>query len=209
MDLSHPLGVVTTSVDGDVLRVLALADAEFTASQVHELVGEHSLAGVRNSLERLSVQGIVLRRGAGKAYLYQLNREHLAASSIGELARLRERFIERLVVELKTWQVAPLYSSLFGSAARGEMSTESDIDILVIRPAHVVSDNEYWSSQLYVLSRKIKAWTGNGADVLEYGEEELRGSVKRDPVIVRALQEGIVLWGDSSSWKTKKKLVKT
>ncbi len=211
MDLRHPLGVVTTSVDGDVLRVLALADAEFTASRVHELVGEHSLAGVRNSLERLSVQGIVLRRGAGQAYLYQLNREHLAAAAIGELARLRERLIERLVGELKTWQVPALYCSLFGSVVRGDMSTESDIDILVIRSKRVLGDNELWGAQLYELGRKIKTWTGNSADVLEYGEEELHGEAMHDPVIVRALQEGIVLCGESSTWKLRstKKLMTT
>lgn len=46
------------TVDGDVLAVLARADAAFTAPRVQELIGQHSVPGVPKVLNRLAGQGI-------------------------------------------------------------------------------------------------------------------------------------------------------
>jgi predicted nucleotidyltransferase len=197
MELAHPFRVVTPTVDGDVLRVLALADASFTASQVQKLIGDRSVAGVRNCLERLHTQGMVLRSSAGKSYLFRLNREHLAAPAVGELARLKERLINSLKELVSSWQVTCAYSALFGSAARGDMRVSSDIDLFVVRRAEVSADDEVWTNQLMELSRRVHAWTGNDANVLEYGWDELQRSDSNDPILNSIAREGVFLVGDA------------
>jgi hypothetical protein len=78
MDFSRPLGVVSPTLDGDVLTVLAAADEEFSGRRIQRLLGHSSEPGVRKAAERLVEQGVVLRRPAGRAKLYRLNRQHLA-----------------------------------------------------------------------------------------------------------------------------------
>jgi predicted nucleotidyltransferase len=199
MELSHPLRVVTPTLDGDILRILAQAETEFTPPEIHRLIGEHSVAGIRKGLERLVLQGIVLQRGAGRASLYQLNRSHLAAQAVIELARMKEELIDRLRVELTDWPIRSCYAALFGSAVRIDMRAPSDIDLLVIRPKVVQVDDEVWCEQLYQLSEQVHNWTGNSTNILELNEDEIaQGVQNEDPVLVAINREGIRIHGPSN-----------
>jgi predicted nucleotidyltransferase len=199
MELSHPLRVVTPTLDGDILRILAQAKTEFTPPEIHRLIGEHSVAGIRKGLDRLVVQGIVLERGAGRASLYRLNRSHLAAQAVIELARMKEELISRLRGELTDWSISSSYAALFGSAARNDMRADSDIDLLVIRPKDVEVDDEVWAEQIHQLSEQVHSWTGNSTNVLELNEDEIVQAVQdEDPVLVAINKEGIRIHGPSS-----------
>lgn len=181
------------------MRILAQAEAEFTPPEIHRLVGEHSVAGIRKGLERLALQGIVLRRGAGRASLYQLNRSHLAAQAVIELARMKEELISRLRRELTDWSIRSSYAALFGSAVRIDIRADSDVDLLVIRPKDVELDDELWAEQLDQLRELAHNWTGNRTNVLELGEGEIaRGVQDEDPVLVAINKEGIRIYGPSS-----------
>ena len=173
MELQRPFRLITPSLDGDVLAVLARADAEFTPPQVHGMVGRHSVDGVRRALIRLAEQGIVEHRRAGNAVLYQLNRAHLAAPAVITLASLRDELVSRLRAEIDAWQVRCEYAALFGSAARGEMRPDSDIDLFVVRPKRIVADDERWREQLIALSHDVAEWTGNDVRILEYSTDEV------------------------------------
>jgi predicted nucleotidyltransferase len=197
MDLGHPLRVVTPTLDGDVLRVLAHVEAEFTPPEIHRMLGEYSVFGIRKTLVRLTSQGIVLRRAAGNASLYMLNRSHLAAAAIVELASMKEQLLTRLRSELDRWEVPCVHAVLFGSAARGDMSSESDIDLFVVRPGDVEIGDDHWMQQLFDLSRSVQAWTGNNANVLEYGESE-HDAAAQDAVLSSIADDGIVLHGNST-----------
>ncbi|HVS29369.1 MAG TPA: nucleotidyltransferase domain-containing protein [Solirubrobacteraceae bacterium] len=205
MDFRHPLATITPTLDGQVLSVLAGADAEFTGRQVHRLLGTHSERGVRKVLNRLVEQGVVLSRKAGPANLYQLNRDHLATPWIEGLVGLRRELLERLKAEVSTWQIRPAVGTVFGSAARGEASTESDIDLLLIRPAASDDGREAWEAQLASLQAKASAWTGNDARILEFSEEELRGSAGQQDVLKAVAREGLFFAG---SRVTIKRLIK-
>jgi predicted nucleotidyltransferase len=198
MELSHPLRVVTPTLDGDILRILARAETEFTPPEIHRLIGEHSVAGIRKTLQRLVLQGIVVERGAGRASLYQLNRSHLAAPAVIELAQMKDELVSRLRRELTDWSIRSSYAALFGSAARIDMRPDSDIDLLVVRPKNVKVDDEVWAEQLYRLSEQVHNWTGNSMNVLELGEDEIaRGVQDSDPVLVAIDKEGIRIHGPS------------
>ena len=196
MDLARPLTVITPTVDGDVLAVLARAEASFTGRQVHQVAGRHSERGVRNALHRLSAQGIVSRERVGSADQYRLNRAHLAAPYVEALAKLRDELLRRVAGEFESWTVPPAFAALFGSAARGEMHPESDIDLFVVRADSVDADDPQWRTQLDALASEVTAWTGNDTRVLEFGVREARtGLVAGDGVLLAARDEGIVLHG--------------
>ena len=186
--------VVAPTLDGDVLVVLARAYAEMTGPAIQRLIGHSSEKGVRKAADRLALQGIVSRRQAGNSYLYALNRDHVAASWIEGLATLREQVLQRLRDRIGGWQQPPLVAVLFGSAARGQAQSASDLDVFIARAAGVDPDSEPWREQLAALERDATAWTGNDARVLEFGEEDLGGE-QLEPVVEDVLREGLELYG--------------
>jgi hypothetical protein len=192
--------VVTPTLDGDVLSVLAGAQAEFTGRQVHSLVGHSSPEGVRRALKRLVLEGVVDERQAGRANLYALNREHLAASSIEQLAHLRAQLLGRLRDEIAGWAVAPTVAALFGSVARGDSGPHSDLDLFFVRPAG--ADEDAWERQIATLATRATRWTGNDARPLDVAEEDLIGGLADEPVIAEIVDHGVFLAG-SASWLRK------
>jgi predicted nucleotidyltransferase len=204
VDIARPLNVITPTVDGDVLAVLAGASAWFTGRQVHQIVGRHSERGVRNALHRLSGQGIVLQERVGSAGRYALNRSHLAAAHIEALAGLRAELLRRIISQLDSWAAPPEFATLFGSAARGDMRADSDIDLCIVRPDSVDADDERWVGELGQLSDDVAGWTGNDARILELSASEVRAGLQaNEPVLSEIESEGVVLHGASNYMKRK------
>ena len=199
MELGRPLAVVTPSVDGDVLRVLALAQADFTPGALRDVIGEHSVAGIRRALDRLALQGIVDRRSAGRAYLYSLNREHLAADPVIALARSRERLLERLADQVRGWQQPALFGAVFGSAARPDHNVSSDLDLLLVYPDG--TDVPLWDEQVSTLTSAATAWTGNDARALEYAQADIVARPD-DPVLASVVDEGLHFAGEATWLRT-------
>jgi hypothetical protein len=85
---------------------------------------------------------------------------------------------------------------LFGSAARGEGTADSDIDLLVVRPSTIDGDDPTWRRQLDGLADRVSAWSGNDCQILEYTSGELIALVDvDDPLIEVLLREAIALVG--------------
>lgn len=182
MDFKRPLAVVTPTLDGDVLAVLAGAQAAFTGREVHRMIGHSSDVGVRKALHRLSRQGVVLVEPAGRAYLYRLNREHLAAPHIEGLADLRRELFARLRKRIDDWPLPVVYAAVFGTVSTEGATADSDLDLFLVRPRHLPVDHHEWRDQVDALSQAASAWTGNDARVLEYGEDELTNAAT-EPVL--------------------------
>ena len=197
MDLAHPLAVVTPTLDGDILAVLALVEVAFTPRQLHGMLSRHSEDGIRRALRRLTSQGIVSDERAGNAYLYRLSRSHLAAEPIIALAQMRQTFLARLEDRLESWADAPVYGAIFGSVARGSMRTDSDIDLLLIRPDEV--DRDRWDDLVAQLTADVTAWTGNDTRVLEFSESEVLRSGRQEPVLRDVVAHGLTVAG-TADW---------
>ena len=209
MNLDRPFRVITPTVDGDVLSVLAGADASFTPPQVRDLIGDHSIEGVRRSLNRLVREGVVTSSRVGQAFAYRLNRGHLAAPAVVAMAGLRVEFLSRVSSLVGSWRVGCEFAALFGSAATKRMTAESDIDLFVVRPNATDTENDRWRDQLDTLVTEIAAWTGNDARVLEMNASETqRGLRSSDRVLLDIRRHGIRLHGDVGYLQTGKRTAK-
>ena len=124
MDLSHPMRVLTPTLDGDLLAVLASAEKSFTTGDLQRQI-RHTLAEIRKTLQRLVSQGIVLEQPAGPAVLYTLNREHLAAPAIATLAALRAALFEQMRDDIAAWKIRTPFAAVFGSTLIAHLAGSS------------------------------------------------------------------------------------
>lgn len=196
MELHRPLATITPTLDGDVLALLARHEEHFTTGQVHRVLNRYSEAGIRKVLARLSGQGIVLRDRVGNTDSYRFNRDHLAAAPLIELAHLHGALLKRIEERLASWSVAPVYGAVFGSAARGTMVPESDIDLFLVRPDGAVGDE--WDDQVAALISEVTRCTGNDTRAVEYGENELVAA-GAEPLLREVLADALTVAG-SRAW---------
>jgi predicted nucleotidyltransferase len=196
MDVSRPYSAISPGLESDVLVVLAGTTRPLTGRRVAELVRRGSPDGVRKALGRLVAQGLVLREEAGRALMHSLNRRHLAAPAVEVLAAMRGEFLRRLRDSLAGWEPAPVHASMFGSVARADGGTDSDIDLFLVRPATVSEDHLAWRAQVAQLSDDVLAWTGNHAAVIEQPEQDVpRLRRSGAPVVEELRRDGIDLAG--------------
>ena len=200
MQFQSPLSAITPTLDGDVLTLLARVDSGFTIPQLTALLPERSREGIRKTLDRLVEGGLVSRRAIGRTGLYWLNRQHLLAQSVIDIATSRERFIDRLRRLLESWDPPPVFAALFGSAATGTMRADSDIDVFLIRPDGVHPDT--WSEQLDELVTEASAWSGNDVRPLVFSLDQLPGSSDSEPVIRDIITAGITILGNLPDFAT-------
>jgi predicted nucleotidyltransferase len=189
MDFSQPYAAVCPSLEGPVLDVLAHTTRPLTGREVARLARRGSERGVRLVLNRLVAHGLVVAQEAGPSSLFVLNRDHVAAGIVEELMRLRVDLIERIRREVGGWAIQPVHASLFGSTARGDGHTDSDIDLVVVRPDAVAEDDPGWREQLRMLAEKAERWSGNYLSLHELSSAQLKATVRRKEPIIASLSE--------------------
>jgi DNA-binding transcriptional ArsR family regulator len=192
MHVSRPHAAVCPSLEGDVLVTLAGTHRPLTGRELARLVRRGSQTGVQRALGRLVEHGIVEGRQAGRAILYVLNRQHLAAPAVQALSGLRNELVRRLADEFTHWELPPVHASLFGSSARGDGDASSDIDIFLVRPTQAHGDEGLWREQTGALAARVRRWTGNSASLSEVGEADLPRLRSSRPRIVQELERDAV-----------------
>lgn len=198
MNLADPMSSVIPGVQGVILSILARTDQPLTGLTVAKLAGDRaSAAGVKRAIRPLVAAGLVKLVPAGRAYLYSLNRAHVAYPVIVQLAELRNELYRRIGDAVSQWSVTPLYAGVYGSTARGQATASSDVDLLLVRPAGIAIDDPDWARQVADLSDAVTDWSGNQSDVLEYDLAELcRLRDEGDPSLVSLERDSVVLYGD-------------
>lgn len=198
MDISKPFTAISPSVDADVLVVLAGSTKPRSGREIARRA-ERSNTGVQHVLDRLVEHGLISREEVGRTFLYQLNRDHLLAPAVERMAGVRGELVRRLRDEIDAWEIPPVHVSLFGSAARGDGGTSSDIDLLAVRPADVDPDDAQWRGQVDGLADLVRRWTGNNAGIAEVAEGELQRLRKdRPPVVEEVSEDAVDLAGEAT-----------
>ena len=194
MDLSRPYSAVAPTVEGDVLVVLAGVQQELSGREVAGLARRGTQPAVAAALDRLVEHGLVMRQQVGRSYLHSLNRDHVAAPAVEMLADIRSEFLRRLRTAISAWSVQPFHASLFGSAARADGTTKSDVDLLLVRPGRVAVDERGWRRQADRLEADVRLWSGNELRVIELARSEAR-AFARTPLAKEVREDGIHLAG--------------
>lgn len=199
MDLESPLRTIASPVEAETLRVLAGADTEFTASQVHRLVDSASPYGVRKALARLTESGVVLSSTHGSSTSWRGNRDHVLWPAIESAVNARRELLDRL--RRKFAERTELAAYLYGSFARRTATPESDIDILVVHPDEALANGGEATPDdivdfAYELSEAVLAWTGNEGQVFNATRSWLRDAITRaDPVMMSIREDAVALVG--------------
>ena len=188
-----PMSAVVPGVAGEVLTMLARTTQPLTGRQIALLVAASaSQSGISRVLRALGSRGIVQRQPAGSAHLYTLNREHLAASAIVELASLRQRLVHRIAEEVARWALPAEAVWLFGSTARSQDGPGSDVDLVVLRAPATDEDDPAWEEQLSRLTEGVRAWTGSPVDLVEHDRVSLAAVVSSCDRFVEELRRDAV-----------------
>jgi predicted nucleotidyltransferase len=192
VDVGAPHRVITSGTDADVLRVLASVTGRLTGRQVARLAGAGAPETVQRSLRRLTALGLVEGEEAGRSRLYRLNRDHLAAPAVLALSSLRAALVDEVRGRVRALDPAPVAAALFGSAARGDGSAESDIDLLVVRPPGV--DVDVWADRLIEVGRDLERRTGNRVSIHDITTEDAaRLDAERPAVVAEVLRDAVDL----------------
>lgn len=183
------------SLDWAVLEVLAGTESGLGASQIERLSQGGSRSGQVPILDRLVQHGLVIAEPANQGFLYRLNRGHLLASAILDVAGLRGRLLELLSAQACQLTPTPVHASVFGSFARGEADEKSDIDLLLI--AATDQDVVEWESATDRIEDNVRLWTGNGCSCMAFSLERVRELVATgEPIVNNWVADGVVLMGD-------------
>jgi predicted nucleotidyltransferase len=190
MDVSMPITTVAPSLDGPVLAALTASTTPISLAEVHTRSRRGSKSGIRSVLLRLVEAGLVLEVPGG----YVLNRYHLAAPAVELLAALHGELANRIRSEVEEWSTAPSLVGIYGSAARRDGDTNSDIDVLVVSDAPDLDD------RVDELAERIRLWTGNRAQVVGRTPNEI-SELRRsnEPIIAEWARELIVIVGKRNS----------
>ena len=194
MNLSDPLSSFMGGLDAVALRVVARSNAEFTGRQVARLAAIGTPANIRLSLLRLAAIGLIRVVPTPHATMYSANREHILWPAIEIAINAREELGKRISGFADTTAPDGVTITLYGSVARKESTSESDVDLLVVFPDAV----ELNVRDVFVTALRdgVQLWSGNDAQIYDVTESALSTlREEEDPIVASWRTDGIVLYG--------------
>jgi len=195
MDLGSPVLDVAPSVRGALLQALARLEQPVTRRRLAAAAGV-APGNASAVIEELIQAGLVSETVAGRSSMVVLNRDHLAAGPVLALAGLRGELIRRLRERLSAW---PELNGawLFGSVARGDADSDSDVDLLIVADDLQSIDLH---ERLSRLEADVRSWTGNDLQLVEHSPSSWRKLVRaKNPLVEQIRLDGIALASDSAS----------
>lgn len=142
--IRYPLtGLLGSAGNVRVLRALTRDPSVQSAPQLASAAGL-TPQGARLVLDALVRQRLVTAHGSGRALLYELNASHPLASSLRSLYQDEQRrwdsVLESIREVLQRHGTAVSAAWLYGSVARGEDSSASDLDMAIVVRSQPVAD---------------------------------------------------------------------
>lgn len=135
--------------------------------------------------------GVVERRDVPPSALFRLVPEHVAARAVLQLVDAHDLALQELARSASELNPAPTSVVIFGSFARAEAVTASDLDVLVVRPDAVDEDDADWRREIDEWAQRARRVTGNRVELLEVSESEAgRRRRSRQPLWLDGQRDG-------------------
>lgn len=194
MHFSHPIQTLIPTLAGPVLEVLVHAAKPLSGRTVHRLVHPPaSPQGVQNALDELARSGLVIQERVGRAVVNTLNREHILAPLIEQAAGLRDVVLRKVAATVREEAPRAVQAYVFGSVARGEDNSASDVDLLILWPDDVDADERDVSG----IAARVTALTGNVCEPFAMSETEFAQIDRTAPELASQIKaDAVSLFGD-------------
>lgn len=152
----------------------------------------------RRVMPHLVEQGIVERRDVPPSALFRLQPDHVAARAVLAVARSRITVLDELGRTAADITPVPLSVIVFGSFARGDAGTASDIDVVMVRPAGLDDDHDNWHTGLDRWRQHARRLTGNPVEIVDVDAAEVARYLRsRRPLWADIRRHGVVVHGRS------------
>jgi predicted nucleotidyltransferase len=183
----------------DVLRILWGVNVPMTAADVarrSRLTHPAATAVLRS----LAHEGLVATGPAGRGHTYWIVRDNVYVESFLDPAFNAERQVPEILAGELSEKLGPLAISIvmFGSYARGQQSTESDIDIVVVTQDE--SAKVDLAAALPEVTHRFRRRFGASLSALVYARREAADLAVRSPQLWASIQaEGVTVFGLSAN----------
>jgi predicted nucleotidyltransferase len=178
-----------------VLTALLRVETPVTGRAVARITGMTQSTAQR-ALARLREAGFVVAEPAPPSLLYRANTDHLAMPAMLALLRIGDELRNRMAERIAQWPMRPVSVVIYGSVARGDATTGSDLDVLVVRSDATEPDDPTWQHQLAELADRVYRWTGKRASVIDMRRREaVEGLGDQEPFLVEAGRDGWLVAG--------------
>lgn len=195
VDFAQPVQAIIPGAYGRILSVMAETTAELNLRTIARLSGV-SLAHASRVLPALVELGVINRREAPPSALFRFVSEHVASQAITVLVRARQTVLDEFGSSAATLYPAPMSMVIFGSFARGDAHSQSDIDVVVVRPRAVAEEDETWRRGLDDWRFNAHRLAGNRIELLEVDEADLARLLrKRSALWTDVQRDGVVVFG--------------
>ena len=171
MDFVRPIEAIVPGAQGRVLAVLAETTAELNLRTIAQLAGV-SQAQTSRLLPDLVALGVIERREVPPSSLFRFVPEHVASRVVLALAHSTDTVLDEMGRLAGALPRPPVSVIVFGSFARREADADSDIDVVVVRPADIDEEDDAWSTSLESWRREVRRIAGNPVEVLEVSADE-------------------------------------
>ncbi len=197
MDYVRPVQALIPGVQGQILGVLAETTAQLNLTTIARLAGV-SPAQASRVLPELVHLGLVERMEAPPSALFRLVDENLVGRLVRSMTDLRYVAL-RTVGDCSALQKPrPEHVIVFGSFARGEADADSDLDVVIVRPAAINDSDSAWAASMVTLNQDLTRALGNPVNILEVGAHDFDRRLKSRSELWRSIRsEGIVVYGDA------------
>lgn len=196
MDYRQPVEALIPGAQGRILGVLARSGAPLNLRTLARLAGI-SPGQASRVLPRLVELGAVRRTEVPPSALFELPKHNFAADLVRALSDAPGALLQEMRKTTARLRPAPASVVLFGSAATGEAGADSDIDLLVVRPAGD-TDDDAWTPAIMKWTAHIREFSGNPVNVLEENEEDIPRLLRSRRSLWDSIRsQGVLLSGKS------------
>jgi predicted nucleotidyltransferase len=196
VNLTSPVQSLIPSMESAALTVLAGTESPLGQTQIHRLAPRGTRRGIAVALDRLCEHGLVTAEPTNHGYRYRLNREHLLTPAVLAAVGAREELLRRLTAACAELRPRVVSAALFGSVARRESGTASDVDLLLVVRGSTRLDDPAWQTQVRLLEAQVLAWTGNRLEMIVVPSAHLATLVAEgEPIVASWRADALTLTG--------------